>query len=119
MTKERRRDLGGTPEGLTHNPFAKLLGGGARPPSREGAAPAVPGGGGAPSPHAHEGTAPAELTSAGGQRVVVQVERKGHGGKTVTRAVGLSGDLDAAARDLARALGAGARATEDGVVVQG
>ncbi len=110
--KERRTDLTGPAEGLTHNPFAKLLGG-VRPAASPSAEPAAtasgnPGDAGAPALH-----------PAPGARVVVQVERKGHGGKTVTRASGLTGDLGAAARELARALGTGARADGDDLVVQG
>jgi len=115
MGKERRGDLAGPPEGLTHNPLAKLLAG-LRPAAAEraeGAAPrAAPQAAGAPAPAA-------ALAAQPGTRVVVQVERKGHGGKTVTRALGLAGDLAGAARELARALGTGARAEDDGIVVQG
>lgn len=55
-------------------------------------------------------------------KVVVRRERKGHGGRTVTRLEGLDlpeADLEALAREAGRALGCGGR-LEDGVpVVQG
>lgn len=100
---ERETDpLGG---GLTHNPFAALTGGKARP------APATD------APATERAPAPLD-TSA---RLVVRKERKGHGGKTVTRVEGLAPApvRKDYARDLARGLGAGARVDGDDVVVQG
>jgi translation initiation factor 1 (eIF-1/SUI1) len=55
-------------------------------------------------------------------RLVVRREKKGHGGKTVTRIEGLIGSphqLDEAARELKRALGCGATVDRADVVVQG
>ncbi len=55
-------------------------------------------------------------------KLVVRRERKGHGGKTVTRIEGLSGnanELDAIAKDLKRALGCGATVEAQDVLVQG
>lgn len=56
-------------------------------------------------------------------KVVVRVERKGHGGKTVTCVDGLAGaspdDLEALARDLRKGMGTGARVEGGAVVVQG
>jgi translation initiation factor 1 len=55
-------------------------------------------------------------------RVVVRRERKGYGGKTVTRVEGLAGsarELEAAVRDVKRALGCGATLEGSDVVVQG
>lgn len=108
----RRRDLPGTssgaPEGLTHNPFASLRAGGT-PTSRIVSAPTA-----APSARTSSDA------SASPRRIVVRVERKGHGGKTVTRVEGLVGrDLAELARELSRALGAGARVEGADLVVQG
>jgi translation initiation factor 1 len=66
--------------------------------------------------------APPAGTPALGAKVVLQRERKGHGGKTVTRVIGLS--LSAAAMDelavqLKRALGCGARVEAGEIVLQG
>jgi translation initiation factor 1 len=55
-------------------------------------------------------------------RIVVRRERKGHGGKTATRIEGLAGsaaELDAAVREIKRALGCGATLDGGDVVVQG
>lgn len=55
-------------------------------------------------------------------KVVLQRERKGHGGKTVTRIRGLEGDADAQAKlaqSLARKLGVGAKVEGDEIWVQG
>ncbi len=55
-------------------------------------------------------------------KIVVRRERKGHGGKTATVVAGLglpARDLDRAARTLRRALGCGATADGDQLVVQG
>ena len=98
----RRRDHDDLPKGLTHNPFAAL-----RPD-------------GAPAPKADE-PSPAEQSSASPEgRLVVRREKKGRGGKTVTRISGLGDqDLTALARDLKRALGCGATVEEGDVLVQG
>lgn len=56
------------------------------------------------------------------ERVTVRFERAGHGGKTVTRVKGpgLAGaKLDELAREIARALGVGARAESRELLVQG
>lgn len=55
-------------------------------------------------------------------KLVVRRERKGHGGKTATRIEGLVGstrELEAAVRDVKRALGCGATLDGRDVVVQG
>ena len=55
-------------------------------------------------------------------KIVLRRQRKGHGGRTVTRIEGLAlatGALDRLAREVAKAMGCGARAEEDAVVVQG
>lgn len=56
------------------------------------------------------------------KKLVVRRERKGHGGKTVTRVEGLNGsalELDGVAKDFKRALGCGATVDERDVLVQG
>jgi translation initiation factor 1 len=56
------------------------------------------------------------------RRVVLAMTRKGQGGKTVTvlSGMGLSeAQLDAAARELKRTLGVGARVEDEEIVVQG
>ena len=57
-----------------------------------------------------------------GAKIVVQRERRGRGGKTVTRVQGL--EIDAAgrarlAKELARALGCGARLEDGDILLQG
>ncbi|HYC54195.1 MAG TPA: translation initiation factor [Candidatus Binatia bacterium] len=55
-------------------------------------------------------------------KVVVRRERKGHGGKTVTRIEGLDGstaELEAVARELKTAFGCGASVEERDVLLQG
>lgn len=100
---------GSRASGLTHNPFAALRVGGAAPP--------------APPESRSISALPKGL--AAGAQVVVRHERKGHGGKTVTvidlsRAGGVSKlALDSMAKDMRRALGAGARAGNHEITVQG
>jgi len=120
---ERRHSASGPPEGLTHSPFAKAFGRtvSSVPPASVGGAPHEP----EERSSRRMAPAPAGLRSAHapGSPVVVQVERKGHGGKTVTRVRGLApgqvGELDEAARELRRTLGAGARAEAGELLVQG
>lgn len=90
---------------LTHNPFAALAGG-SKPRT---------------TPASATRREPAADAPAGRGRLVVRRERKGHGGRTVTRIEGLGGAERRAeyARELARALGAGARVEGEDVVVQG
>jgi translation initiation factor 1 len=55
-------------------------------------------------------------------KLVVRRERKGHGGKTVTRIEGFganASELEAIAKDLKRALGCGATVDANDVLVQG
>lgn len=69
--------------------------------------------------------APAKPMSAGAKplkRVVLQKERKGHGGKTVTRvrSHGLGPEaLEALMKDLKKGLGCGARIEDDEILLQG
>jgi translation initiation factor 1 len=66
-------------------------------------------------------TEPAAALAARG-KIVVRRERKGHGGKTVTRIGGLGGEpeaVDALARTLARRLGVGVKVEDGEIWVQG
>lgn len=104
---------------LRHNPFAALKGASAGS-SLENAAPTP----------VHEPEREKRARSDGEKSpkpvvrasIVVRREKKGHGGKAVTIAegAGLAGhDLDEMARELAKGLGAGARALDGALVVQG
>ena len=93
--------------GLSHNPFAKLRSADAAP------LPAQP---------QLEARAKGPSGDALGGRLVVSLERKGHGGKSVVRIDGIEGDKGQRkqlARDLGRALGRGARVEQDCLVIQG
>ena len=103
-------DALGTPEGLAHarqNPFAALRKDGKPAPAQP---PAVP--------RAEPGTG----EGAGLGRLVLSLERKGHGGKSVVRVEGDLGPVAGRkelARELGRALGRGARIDGDGILIQG
>ena len=91
--------------GLKHNPFAALRG-----------KVEVVGPGPAPAPSAKPPPAPPQ------SRVSVRIERTGRGGKTVTIAEGpgLAGrKLEPLAREIARAMGTGARVEGSAIVAQG
>lgn len=99
--------------GLTHNPFASLRG--SLGPVEEEA-------------HAETATPTEPLSTQptlSGGSVIVRRERKGHGGKTVTVADlsrvewGQNHDLGQVAKSLRKALGAGARAQDQCITVQG
>lgn len=117
----RRQDPRPAPA-LRHNPFAALREDGAAPSSSLEHAQPVPEPGarnrvGATRPDAGPVAKPSPHAA-----IVVRREKKGRGGKAVTLAEGpgLAGrDLEALARDLAKALGAGARVEDGRIVVQG
>ncbi len=123
-----RREQDDLPEGLTHNPFASLRPGGAAPAPK----PEEP----AASPSKQDREQPREKSSrqpskkppkkaageGSGPRLVARREKRGRGGKTVTRIAGLElgpKELDDLARELKRALGCGASVEEGDVVLQG
>jgi len=84
-------------------------------PAAEPVAAATPSGGA-------RDAAPRSTVYSRAARVVVRRERKGHGGKTVTRIEGLAGsarELDGAVRDVKRGLGCGATLEGSDVLVQG
>ena len=106
-----RRDVSGPEGGLSNNPFGALKGRFASSgEKRADTAPAAE-------------SAARDSTSVG--RIVVRFERKGRGGRTVTRASGISaarsvlGDPEEAVRRARRALGVGAHLEDDDLVVQG
>ena len=99
--EERKQDL---PDGeLFHNPFAALR----------------PGGTPAPKDPAEAEARPRE--PAPGRKLVVRHESKGRGGKTVTRVTGLAqgAPLDELAREVRKALGAGAKVEGEELLIQG
>ncbi len=123
-----RREQDDLPEGLTHNPFAALRPGGAAPAPK----PEEP----AASPSKKDRKQPREQSlkqpskkppkdpagGGSGPRLVARREKRGRGGKTVTRITGLElgpKELDALARELKRALGCGASVEEGDVLLQG
>jgi translation initiation factor 1 len=111
MARKREEIEGELPGGeLTHNPFATLgPAGGERVP--------------APRAQAAEEGSPLAAHAPGpsSSKLVVRHESKGRGGKAVTCVTGLApgAELEALARAASRALGAGARAVEGELLVQG
>jgi len=125
------------PRGLSHRPFAGLRkhvdvsaadalvpppAKPAEPPRPKKAHPALPAAA-RPAPPSAPLSAPGKKPGPrAAERVTVRRERAGRGGKTVTMAEGpgLAGaDLEALAREAARALGVGARVEQRSLVVQG
>ncbi len=101
------RELDPLAGGLSHNPFAALRKDGQVAPAK----PALE----AEDPMPRE-------DGAGLGRVVLSLERKGHGGKSVVRVegdLGPQGQRKELARSLGRALGRGARLDGDAIVIQG
>lgn len=128
MAKKRARIENEVQGGeLTHNPFAALAGKSADPASASSPdAGAKERGQGSGRSDAKQGArqpkrGDAQATPQSG-KLVVRHESKGHGGKTVTRISGLelgSQELQSLAKELRKAMGAGAREEESDVVVQG
>ena len=111
MAKRRKKDEVKLEESFEHRPLAGLAGLRAN----------LPGADAAPVP-----SAPATDNPAGGQpaedvhAVVVRRERKGHGGKTVTRITGWEEQgLDSLAKELKKKLGCGASREGGDILVQG
>jgi len=99
--KQRRNTQDDRPRGLSHRPFTAL-----RPKTVSEPSDAAPS---------------AQAGPCAG-RIVVQREKKGRKGKTVTRVAGLCLEahaLEKLARDLKRALGCGASIEEGEIVLQG
>lgn len=105
MGKDKKLDLSQGAGRLVHNPFAALAG---RQDASKLAEDAV--------------QDSARAAEAVGGKCVVRRERAGRGGKgvTIVEGAGLAGrDLPAMAKELAKALGAGARVEGGALVVQG
>ncbi len=93
------------PDGLTHNPFAALRG--------EGSSPLV-------EPSEDTVVEPTPKSDGGGRRLVIRREKRGRGGKTVTRIAGLAPtELQPLAVRLKRALGCGATIDGPDILLQG
>lgn len=121
---KKRREKERIPLGDASEPLrAPLLDVAALRRGGEGAAPPEP----SPAPPEAKPTGSAaeqgpRSVYARAPRLVVRRERKGHGGKTWTRIEGLTGstvEIEAALRELKRALGCGAVRDGADVVVQG
>lgn len=114
-------DVGEHQPGLTHNPFAALKGLATEPSWAQAS-------GSEPQVHGDAGEDAAIDESAGTpektHEIEIRHEKKGRGGKVVTlvtwrRQAPDGPELVALARRVARRLGAGARASAEGFVVQG
>lgn len=116
MAKKRKIEVDGGSEGAFHQPFAGLA-----ELRDELASKESPGEAPAPSGPPTDG-ASGENEEGLGHKVVLRREKKGRGGKTVTRVCGLG--LDAAAlsklaKELKRALGCGATVEDRDILLQG
>ncbi|MFT5287081.1 MAG: translation initiation factor 1 [Planctomycetota bacterium] len=112
--KKKRIDVDDAPKGLTHNPFASLL---PKPEGRETDATKRTAN---LASTARASTASDSTSQAA--KVVVRREKKGRGGKTVTRVTGIDmpgQQLDELKREMTRALGCGGTIDVDDIVVQG
>ncbi|MGA9524951.1 MAG: translation initiation factor [Myxococcaceae bacterium] len=104
----RKKDLPAPPPGPFNNPFAALVG------KRED----LPAG---PAESSVPAGAP-ERESRGPAKAVVRYERKGHGGKEVTRIEQLGlppEELERWLKALKQSLGCGGRVEDDAIVLQG
>ncbi|MGE0790922.1 MAG: translation initiation factor [Sandaracinaceae bacterium] len=100
---------------LTHNPFAALSGA-ALPPGPTTPGPTAPG----PTTVAASPDEDPREAPAGSRKIVVRHERKGRGGKTVTRISGLeAGELSSFTTRMKKALGCGATIEGDELVLLG
>jgi translation initiation factor 1 (eIF-1/SUI1) len=100
------------PGGLTHNPFASL-----KPGGGGGAAGSKP-----PASKAPEVSTSDAFGGASAGRLVVQREKKGRAGKTVTRVIDCSQlpiEIEQLARQMKRALGCGASVDGADILLQG
>ena len=111
MARKKDRITLGDSQSLGNNPFAALREGSAESRDPGGNASAA-----APPPPS------TEWTLASLPRVVLRMERKGHGGKTVTVLTGFEaspGALKKLSRQLKKQMGCGARIVDSDVVLQG
>ena len=110
MARDRKRVPLGDGGELSHNPFAAALGGVS-----------------APAGEAEAFAPPAETPSEAPclsqvEKVVLRVERKGHGGKTVTQIEGIDWSVEALeelAGRMKRSMGCGARVEQGILILQG
>lgn len=101
----------GEPTALQHNPFAALRPEGS-PEARPDPTPS------APNPSAPE--SPEPETGWGAGKIVLRREKKGRGGKTVTRIEGLPpARLPALASEMKRGLGCGAKVEGEALILLG
>ena len=71
------------------------------------------------TPKAESGAPAAPDALAFAAKVVVRRERKGHGGKTVTRITGVESDLSSLVKRLKKQMGVGARVDDETLVLHG
>lgn len=115
----KKKDLSGAEARSINQPFAALAGLRAAAPAEPGSPAALAGLHAAASPPA-SAKPPAKPRFEG--KLVLQREKKGRGGKTVTRLRGLSlpaGALEALCKELKQGLGCGAVVEEGDVLLQG
>jgi translation initiation factor 1 len=106
---KKRVDVSGAGASLQHNPFAALARVGANTTADS-----------TTTTLQEKKTQPGAAPIAANGKVVVRMERKGHGGKTVTVVSGIaSGGRDALTTKLKKGLGCGARLDGEDIVVQG
>jgi translation initiation factor 1 len=111
MARKKDHVALGDTQSLGNNPFASLL---------EGVSASSEGEEG--SPRELVDTVNSEWSLAAVDRAVVRMERKGHGGKTITVLAGLSAppdSLEALCKRLRKHFGCGARIVDEDVVLQG
>ena len=107
--KKKRIEIDDEPKGLTHNPFASLL-----PDSKVRRTEAV-----SEPTKAATGVSKESLQES---KIVVRREKKGRGGKTVTRVTGIDksgAQLEELKRELSRALGCGGSIEATDIILQG
>jgi translation initiation factor 1 (eIF-1/SUI1) len=130
LPRDKEPGASAFPDGLKHNPFARLRPQGevhapdlaAEPldETRRSKSTSDPKPAAAPKSTPPPKSKGQPLPSS--DRIVVRRERKGHGGKAVTIAEGAGlarHDVEQLARDAAKALGVGARVEDGALVVQG
>ena len=111
MARKKDHVALGDTESLGNNPFASLLQGVSADSEGEESSPREP-----------VDAASSEWSLAAVERAVLRMERKGHGGKTVTLIAGLSAppdSLEALCKRLRKHFGCGARVVDEDVVLQG